>query len=99
MNRSPDDSVLTDERSHRRCAERICAEMYTVNTGGGRNVRTVVDEQLRARAVDRVTAAADKRQQGACLEVALANLNQIDAGPRGCGDEIDEPINPIGPRR
>ena len=73
--------------------------MHAVRSCGHRDVGPIVDEHLRARPFDHIYASPHERGQLSPLEIALPNLDQIDAGARSGRYEVDEAIDVIGRNR
>ena len=59
-------------------------------TGSHGHVHPVVDEDTRSGTANSLDRPGDQGEQSPVRHVTLANLNQVDAGSRRCGDAPDE---------
>jgi len=98
VNRTAHHRVLSEQQSRGYGADRVAAEVYPVCAGGSGNVDAIVDEHLRCAATGRGEAPGHERGQLPSLEVALTDLNQVDAGSGGRPDELDQPIDSVEAR-
>ena len=92
VNRSAYHRLLSEQQSRGGDADRIAAQVYSVCAGGSGNVDAIVDEHLRGAAAGRGEASGHKRGQISSVEVALTDLDQIDACARSRADEVNQPI-------
>jgi hypothetical protein len=57
--------------------------VHTVGPGGQRHVESIVDDDARAGPARRFDTVADETKQRPCLQIAFANLNEVDTVARG----------------
>jgi hypothetical protein len=71
---------------------RVAPEVHAVRTGGQRDVEPIVDEHTCACPACGVETTRDETGECASIEIALADLNEIDAGSGRGADRGDERI-------
>ena len=79
VNRSAYHRVRFRQQSRGGGADRVAAQVYAVGACGSGNVDAIVDEHFRGAAVGRGEASGHQRGQLLVLEIALTDLDQIDA--------------------
>src|SRR5688572_10623805 len=95
MDRPADNGTGRQDRSDLRRQHGVGPEMYAVRARGKRHVRTIVDENLRAGPFDALHASPYHRDQSACVELALSNLNEVSACACCGGDELHDAVDRV----
>ena len=91
MHRSTDQKTGRSDRAHRCRRHRVVPEMHAIGATGERDIETIVDHHTRPRSPSSArTKSRDDGGQLRGLEIAFANLNEVDSGLDGPLRLLDE---------